>query len=222
MRGSNGTWTGSPTSYRYEWLRCDPSGLSCNAIPDAADQTYSLTKADVAFSIRFRVTATNAAGSSVASSQPTLVVKNGTQDSNPQLVASAAPGSPVSFRASGAIRTHHALQWFTMRPVRRTIRVRYFDSRAMVSFRALRITRFHVYGHRLVVGGRGVVHGEEPTPPPAPLVLSSDNRSRSIRTGRSVPNSAQHRVSPSRTPGSRQYHDSMIQRAAQSPLVGLA
>jgi hypothetical protein len=159
LKGSIGTWTGSPTSYRYEWLRCDTNGVNCSAIAGATAQTYSLTTADIASRIRFRVTASNAAGSSVATSEPASVVKKGNKGGNPPMEAFVAASPTFSFRAAGAIRTHHALQWFTVRSIRRTIRVRYFDPRARVMFRSLRITGIHVHGQRLVVGGRGVVHG---------------------------------------------------------------
>ena len=32
LTASNGTWSNSPTSYSYAWLRCDGSGGSCVAV----------------------------------------------------------------------------------------------------------------------------------------------------------------------------------------------
>jgi hypothetical protein len=71
---AHGTWTGSPTSYSYQWLRCDSSGANCTAITGATSQTYTLTAADVGHTIRVQETATNAAGSASARSAPTAVV----------------------------------------------------------------------------------------------------------------------------------------------------
>jgi hypothetical protein len=67
----NGSWTNSPTSYGYQWQRCDASGNNCAAIAGATGQTYALTAADVGSMIRVRETASNEAGAGTpASSSP--------------------------------------------------------------------------------------------------------------------------------------------------------
>src|SRR5258705_56516 len=63
LSGTNGTWTNSPSKYEYAWLRCDKNGGSCSAINGANKNTYTLTSADVGATIRFRVVASNSAGS---------------------------------------------------------------------------------------------------------------------------------------------------------------
>ena len=60
-----GTWTNSPTSYGYQWLRCDTSGASCTSIPGATLSAYMLAAADADSTVRARVTATNGAGFSL-------------------------------------------------------------------------------------------------------------------------------------------------------------
>jgi outer membrane protein assembly factor BamB len=74
LTGSNGTWGNNPTAYADQWQRCDVSGASCVAIAGATSLTYTLAQADVGSTVRLLVTATNAGGSSSATSAPTAVV----------------------------------------------------------------------------------------------------------------------------------------------------
>jgi hypothetical protein len=69
-----GTWTGSPSAFAFQWLRCDAAGAACVAIPGATAGTYLVTAADVGSTIRVAVTARNAAGESTALSAQTAVV----------------------------------------------------------------------------------------------------------------------------------------------------
>ena len=75
---TTGSWTGNPTSYGYQWQDCDSSGASCANISGATSNSYTLVGADVGHRVEAVVTATNAAGSKSASSQPTAVVSSPT------------------------------------------------------------------------------------------------------------------------------------------------
>ena len=59
---SNGTWTGSPTGYSYQWKR---NGTN---ISGATSSSYLLVTADLTAMISVTVTATNAGGSTSATS----------------------------------------------------------------------------------------------------------------------------------------------------------
>src|SRR5437868_4748442 len=72
---TNGSWSGNPTSFTYQWQRCDVNGANCSAIAGATANTYTLSSADVSSTIRAAVTAANGAGSSVATSQQTAAVQ---------------------------------------------------------------------------------------------------------------------------------------------------
>jgi hypothetical protein len=73
-----GGWTGAPTSYRVQWIRCDADGVSnCSDITayNSSSGTYTPTIADVGHTLRVRVIATNATGDSLpALSAPSGVV----------------------------------------------------------------------------------------------------------------------------------------------------
>ena len=52
-----GTWSGSPTSYTYQWFRCSSlDGTTCNLIAGATASTFTTTSADVGFYIKLSVT----------------------------------------------------------------------------------------------------------------------------------------------------------------------
>jgi hypothetical protein len=74
LTASDGTWSNSPTSFAYQWLRCNPGGNACASVASGTQKTYTLVGADAGRTIRVRVTATNADGSSSAQSDQTAVV----------------------------------------------------------------------------------------------------------------------------------------------------
>ena len=74
LTATNGTWSNTPTSYAYQWLRCNGGGNSCVSVSNGTQQTYTLVGADAGHTMRVRVTASNADGSATAESAQTAAV----------------------------------------------------------------------------------------------------------------------------------------------------
>jgi hypothetical protein len=117
LTATTGTWTNNPTSYSFQWQRCDDKGNDCTDIQGATKSTYEATSQDVGHRLVVLVTATNADGSASRHSLPTDVVQaalskpsntspptiSGTPQDNQTLTA--APGTwsgttPISFTYS--------------------------------------------------------------------------------------------------------------------------
>src|SRR5207248_11131028 len=84
LTAENGTWTNGPTSYGYQWLRCNGGGNNGASIAGATLKTYTLVGADAGHTIKVRVTATNADGSASAESAQTAPVISGTSSAAPK------------------------------------------------------------------------------------------------------------------------------------------
>ena len=55
----HGTWTNEPTSYEYQWLRCNPAREECSAILGAVNQTYQAGQGDIGNTLVVQETADN-------------------------------------------------------------------------------------------------------------------------------------------------------------------
>jgi len=110
LTSSTGTWSGTPTSYAYQWKRADTSSGSYTDISGANTSTYVLTSDDVSKFIKVGVIATNAAGSSsqtlstattaISAVAPSAPVINSITTGNAQLsvsfTASSNGGSAIT------------------------------------------------------------------------------------------------------------------------------
>jgi hypothetical protein len=74
LTAGEGGWANAPTSYAYQWLRCDSTGDNCGAIGGATARTYVATSADRGSALRVRITAHNPRGDGMATSGATAAV----------------------------------------------------------------------------------------------------------------------------------------------------
>jgi streptogramin lyase len=72
---TTGTWANEPTSYAYQWERCNATGGECAAISGATASTYTPSEADVEHTLVAKVTARNSAGEATALSKATKKVR---------------------------------------------------------------------------------------------------------------------------------------------------
>ena len=75
LTGHRGTWSGNVADYDDQWTRCDKDGGSCAAISGSGGTSYTVKNVDVGNTIRFKVFAKNADGTTTAVSVPTAVIK---------------------------------------------------------------------------------------------------------------------------------------------------
>jgi hypothetical protein len=114
LTATTGTWSQSPTSFAYQWQRCDTAGATCASIAGATGQTYVV--AEAGSTIRVSVTARNAAGAATAVSAATAVVSaSGAPANTSAPTISGAPQVGQTLTASGGTwtddPTSFAFQW---------------------------------------------------------------------------------------------------------------
>jgi Domain of unknown function (DUF4082) len=88
---STGSWTGSPTGFTYQWQDC--SGADCSDVPGATSNSYTLGAGDVGDTVDAVVTATNAGGSTSATTAQT------------DTVAAPQPAAPTNMAAPAVTGT---------------------------------------------------------------------------------------------------------------------
>jgi hypothetical protein len=74
LTATEGTWSGSPTSFAFQWQRCDLDAIVCGDVPGATGRSYGVRAADVGFRVRVEVNARNASGAGTATSAPSGIV----------------------------------------------------------------------------------------------------------------------------------------------------
>lgn len=98
---TNGTWSGSPTKFTYQWDRCNPTGdrQGCVPITGATSQSYTATAADVNHKLHANVMGTNAEGTGKADTTTSGVVAPAAapkNDTRPTISGSPTVGSTLT------------------------------------------------------------------------------------------------------------------------------
>lgn len=68
LNATNGSWTGSPTGYAYQWYDCDAVGNNCSSISGATSSSYAPAATDLGDTEYVAVTANNTSGNTTADS----------------------------------------------------------------------------------------------------------------------------------------------------------
>jgi hypothetical protein len=82
LTANEGTWTGNPTTFEFQWQRCDIDTLLCADVTGATGRTYGVRLADLGFRLRVQVTARKDGRSGTATSPATAVVQPATTITN--------------------------------------------------------------------------------------------------------------------------------------------
>ncbi|MFM9133391.1 MAG: hypothetical protein ACKORY_11940, partial [Actinomycetota bacterium] len=97
LSASAGAWTGSPTSFAYQWKRASSAGGTYSNVSGATAASYTLTNADAGDYFKVAVTASNLGGAGVASlsSATSVVVVPTTTTSTSTTVAAVSTTTTV-------------------------------------------------------------------------------------------------------------------------------
>jgi len=125
---SIGSWSDSPTSYSYQWFRCNVSGTTCTTSIQGPSSVanYTVTVADVGFPIVVQVTATNIAGTSTPAQSPPAGTTVGPA---PTIVAGKLPtisGQPKAFPGGSSVSVTTGT-WTGTAPITYTYQWQYCD-----------------------------------------------------------------------------------------------
>jgi hypothetical protein len=100
LSATHGSWSGSPTAYKYAWEDCNSGGSACTAIAGATQSSYVLRPGDVGHTVRVLVMARTSGGDvGQAASAHTPLVASIAQIEKLVGVATVPPRAAASIRA---------------------------------------------------------------------------------------------------------------------------
>ena len=120
LQVSAGSWSPTPTTIGYQWLRCNPNGRLCKPLPGATASTYAVTTADTGHALLAVVHATAGAASqdAVSVATPSAVIAQTTGPSSgglPTVIGTGKQGTQLTgstgiWSGSGVIG--YGYQWY--------------------------------------------------------------------------------------------------------------
>jgi hypothetical protein len=123
LTASPGSWSRKPTSYAYQWQRCNATGGACASLSGATAKTYTLTSLDVGSTMRVVVKATNGSGTGTATSAATAVVQP-----PPTPPANTAPPAISGTTQDGQTLTASPGTWSGTQPISYAYQWQHCDS----------------------------------------------------------------------------------------------
>lgn len=76
LSATSGSWTGSPTSFTYQWQDCATDGTTCSNITGATSSTYTVASGDAGHTVEAVVTAHNSSGTAASGAPIVPLVDN--------------------------------------------------------------------------------------------------------------------------------------------------
>jgi hypothetical protein len=133
LTATNGSWSGTqPTSYTYDWQRCDAHGSSCASISGATATTYVLKTVDAGTTLRVVVTAQSSSGSATSTSVPTAVIAATTQSATTATGCPSVPAGQAVDVTQVAAPARLQIAGFQSNPSRLTREMERFTLRVVV------------------------------------------------------------------------------------------
>lgn len=114
LTAATGSWSRSPSSYRYQWQRCPADGqASCSAISSATANTYAVAGIDAGYRLRLAVRAHNAGGDSAATISGSSAVVPPAEQRAPTISGPPAVGQPLTASVGTwlGVGNAYAIQW---------------------------------------------------------------------------------------------------------------
>lgn len=75
LAANEGTWTGNPSSFAFQWQRCNIDAVTCVDVTGATGRSYGVRLTDLGFRLRVGITARQGTRTGTAMSAPTAVVE---------------------------------------------------------------------------------------------------------------------------------------------------